>query len=499
MSHRRWSISSLATSLSVVVIAGCLGRSGVPANLAMQNVGSWRVGVVNDPDPAHVGENTITLVTRDSSGKAMRGSVEVVVTMPAMGSMSAMESRGKVKPAGAGVFRASYGLPMGGEWDVSVRLHPENGPPAEAQYRMSTSIKGLSLVGGTPAPGIVTAPRQSIGTTETATGAVPIDAARRQALGIRTEALQIRDLAPSLQVPGRAAYDEAHQSEISLKFGGWVRSLSARVTGQAVRRGQVLFTVYSPDLWSAQQEYLEALRATRASQGTAGLDASSSSIAQAARERLLLWDISPGDLASIERSGKPLQALPIRSPVAGIITEKSILQGSAFTAGQVLFRVAQLDPIWVIASVPQQEAAFVRSGMSAMVRDPYGSNGIRRGIVSFIYPSLDSMTRTAEVRVSVPNPGGRLQPGTFVGVQLVTTPVHRLAVPESAVLPTGERAVVFVDLGDGRLAPRDVDLGLRAGGYYEVRSGLKIGELVVTSGNFLVAAESKLRSAAQKW
>src|SRR5207237_4388560 len=142
------------------------GRSAAPANLPMQNIGSWQVGVGNDPDPPRVGENTITVVARDSSGRPMQGSVDVIVSMAAMGAMPRMESRGKVKAAGAGMFRASYGLAMGGEWDVVVRLHPRRGPPAEAHYRLSTSVQGLSLVGGTPAAGVSVPPLPPMGGTE---------------------------------------------------------------------------------------------------------------------------------------------------------------------------------------------------------------------------------------------------------------------------------------------------------------------------------------------
>jgi len=165
----------------------------------------------------------------------------------------------------------------------------------------------------------------------------------------------------------------------------------------------------------------------------------------------------------------------------------------------VLFRIAQLDPIWVIASVPEQDAPVVRQGMGATIRDPYRDTAVRHGFVSFVYPALDSMTRTADVRVTTRNADGRLRPGSFVAVELAATRQKRLAVPESAVLPTGERHVVFVDIGGGRLVPREVLLGARASGYYEVLGGLSEGEVVVTSGNFLVAAESKLRTPSQKW
>ena len=496
--RRRWT-TGLAAGVSGLLLWGCSG-GGVSANLPMQNVGPWSVGAGSVPDPPRVGDNTIVVVVRDASGKPMRGSVDVMVSMAAMGSMVRMESRGKVSASGPGVYRASYGIAMGGEWDVEIHLRPDSGPPAEARYRISTSIPGLSFVGGTPATVGGNAPTtQPNAAQESAPGIVSIDAARRHSLGIRTEAVQVRDLATTLRAPGRVAYDESRQAEISLKFGGWIRSLFARVTGQTVRRGEVLFTVYSPELWSAQQEFLEAQHAANAARSTPTLDSSSGSLAQASRERLMLWDISASEVDSIVRSDKPIESMPIRSPVSGVVTEKNIVEGSAFTPGQTLFRLAQLDPIWVIASVSQQDAPLVRTGMGALVRDPYGGTSARRGTVSFVYPSLDSLTRTLQVRVAVANPGGRLQPGTFVDVDLVTPQVRRLAVPESAVLPTGKRAVVFVDLGDGRLAPRDVELGLRAGGYYEVRTGLQAGEVVVTSGNFLVASESKLRSAAQKW
>lgn len=500
-SRNRWGWSAVAAAcIAAWAIAGCERGGALPANVKSHGVGAWQVGAANTPDPAKVGDNTITVVARDSSGTPMRGSIEVIVSMPQMGAMPYMESRGQVTPAGPGVFRATYGLAMAGDWDVAVRLRPESGPPAEAFYRLSTSMRGLAFASGTPPAGAASGSTPSVTTgMDTASGAVTIDAARRQSLGIRTGKVEVRALSGVLRVPGRVAYDETHQAEVSPRFGGWVRRLNANATGQPVRRGDILLLVYSPELWSAQQEYLEATRAAQEDQGKVSLGSTSAELARAARERLALWDLSSADIDAITKAGRPLEAFPIRSPVSGVVTEKNVVQGSPFQAGQVLFRIARLDPVWIIASIPQQDAGFVRSGMTATIRDPYQSAAERRGRVSFVYPSLDSMTRTAEVRIETRNPDGRLQPGTFVDVELVTASLQRLAVPESAVLPTGERHVVFVDLGDGRLAPREVQVGARAGGYYEVLAGLSAGEVVVTSGNFLVAAESKLRSAAQKW
>lgn len=487
-----------------LLVAGCGQKGGgAPAGATWQRVGPWKVASSNSPNPAHVGDNTITVAVQDSLGKPMHGSVELAVSMPAMGAMPYMESRAKVSPAGAGTFRANYGLSMNGEWDVTVRLLPESGSPVEAQYRLSTSIRGLSFVGGTPAAGGGSAPMPTgmamPAAGDSTAGAIMLEAARRQSLGIRTEAVQVRDLSTSIRVPGRVAYDESHQAEVTMKFNGYVRELAASVTGQPVRRGQVLFGVYSPELWSAQQEYLEATRAAQSDRSHPELKTSSDELAEASRMRLALWDLSAEDIAAIARAGKPRQSLPIRSPVSGVVTEKNVVAGSAFSAGQVLFRIARLDPIWVIASVQQADLGLLHTGMRALVRDPYSDGRARAGQVSFLFPSLDSTTRTGEIRVALPNPGGELQPGRFVDVELDTPPLRRLAVPASAVLPTGKRAVVFVDLGDGRLAPREVQLGRQAGEYYEVFGGLRAGEVVVTSGNFLVGAESKLRSAGQKW
>jgi len=269
-------------------------------------------------------------------------------------------------------------------------------------------------------------------------------------------------------------------------------------TERPVRAGEVLFTAYSPELWSAQQEYIEALRSQNDS-SMALHGQSESEMAAAARRRLQLWDITPAEIQQIAREGKPREAIPIVAPASGVVTEKNVVRGSAFTPGQVLYKIAPLDPAWVIASVYQVDLPLLKVGMPATLANPYLDERSRHGRVSFISPALQAETRTGQVRVEVPNPRGDLKPGMFVNVELAVALGRRLAVPESAVLPTGERRVVFVDLGDGRLAPREVQLGARAGDYFEVLSGLKPGEVVVTSGNFLVAAESKLKSATQKW
>ena len=218
--HRAWCASAVVT-LATVVLAGCMGGRAPVGNVPVQDVGAWQIGLANTPDPPRVGDNAMTVFARDSSGKPMRGSVDAVVSMPQMGTMPYMEIRGKSKPKGPGVFSVSYSLPMGGEWDVTVRLRPDKGPPAEARYRLSTSIRGLSFSGGTPAAGSGTASGGAPPVpADSGAGAVVIEAARRQSLGIRTDTVRVRDLSGTLRVPGRVAYDGAHEAEVSLKFQG---------------------------------------------------------------------------------------------------------------------------------------------------------------------------------------------------------------------------------------------------------------------------------------
>jgi membrane fusion protein, copper/silver efflux system len=483
---RRITLAVIAT----LAVAGCGARGHDASRVPMQTVGAYRVGVVTLPDPPRIGENAMTVTVRESGGAPVRDAgLEVVVSMPAMGAMPYMESRGEVHEAEPGVYRVAYGLAMNGEWDVALRLKPARGAPAQAAYRISTNIEGVAYASGGASATAATG-------GESLAGAISIDPARRQSLGIRVEPIAVRDLTTQIRAAGRVTYDETHASAVSLKYSGWVRAVSADFTGRPVHAGETLFQAYSPELFTAQQEYLEAVRAGYAS----GSDVSQSrELVQASRQRLLLWDVPVHEIDAITTAGKPSETLPVVAPSGGVIVEKNVVQGSPFTAGQVLYRIARTDPVWVVASVFQMDLPLVHVGAPARIRDPYDDRLARDGRVSFIAPDLAADSRTGSVRIDTPNPRGDLRPGMFVDVELDVPIGKRLAVPESAVLPTGERRLVFVDLGDGRLAPREVRLGARAGGYYEVLGGLAEGERVVVSGNFLVAAESRLRSAAGKW
>ncbi|HEX3113004.1 MAG TPA: efflux RND transporter periplasmic adaptor subunit [Candidatus Eisenbacteria bacterium] len=487
---KRWiARAGLLALLAVAALVGCSkkesGTNEVAAPAAAgtpRQIGPFQVSVANRPGRPVVGDNILRVAVRDSAGRPLRGAtLTALVSMPAMGAMPRMESRGDFRETKPGVYEATYGLPMQGDWDAALSIRASDGREVEAVYRISTNQSEVTFVEGTGAPGASSAAAD--------VDAVTIDPSRRQAIGIRTGPVTMQDLTVTIRAAGRITYDETRRAEISLKFSGWVRDIRVDYVGRQVRQGEILLTVYSPELLSAQQEYLEALN------GGAG----SSDLAAAARQRLSLWDIDPATLDAIAASGKAMEKLPILAPVSGVVVEKNVVAGSSFTAGQTLYKIAPIHPVWVIANVFQYELPLVRVGMAARILTPFPGEPSRMGRVSNVNPFLDPETRTGEVRAVAPNPRGDLKPGMFVDVVLERRLGRRLAIPESAVLYSGDRRVVFVDLGDGRLAPRDVRLGAKAGDQYEVVGGLHEGEIVVISGNFLVAAEARLRSATGQW
>ncbi|HYQ89268.1 MAG TPA: efflux RND transporter periplasmic adaptor subunit [Candidatus Binatia bacterium] len=500
---RHWNGTlALAAAFAAILVLGC-GHKDRPAPRAVgEAAGLYRLSVRNRPQTPIVGENKLEIAIRDTTGAPVEGAqVDALVSMQAMGAMPRMENRGRVVRTSAGLYEASYSLPMGGEWDVGIRIRGAGGS-AEASYRLSTSQPELSFMGGTPPAGGAGSPP-----AEDLSGVVRIDPARRQAVGVRTEAARLRDLSTTIRAAGRVTYDETRRAEVSPKFSGWVRDIHVDYTGKPVRAGEVLFTAYSPELVAAQQEYLTALGAAPDSGSAAehqhgeagGPPAGDRELAAAARERLLHWDIAPAQIDAIARAGKPIETLPILAPETGVVIEKNVVRGSAFTAGQTLYKIAPIHPVWVIASVYPYELPWVRIGMAATILSPFLHEASRAGRVSTIDPYLDPQARTAQVRVVVPNTNGDLKPDMFVDVLLSASRGKRLAIPQSAVLYAGDKRLVFVDLGDGRFAAREVTLGAKAGDDIEVVSGLEAGEVVVTSGNFLIASESRLKSAAQKW
>jgi Cu(I)/Ag(I) efflux system membrane fusion protein len=255
---------------------------------------------------------------------------------------------------------------------------------------------------------------------------------------------------------------------------------------------------YSPELFAAQREYQDALRARSRARGTS-VPERGTGLAAAAERRLRLWGLDSGEIHAIARRGAPQEYLPVRAPVSGYIVEKEIVAGSAIAMGQRVYRIAPLDPLWIDAEVYEAELAQVRVGMPADVTLTHLPGQRFAAKVAYIYPSLQADRRTARVRLVLANPEGALRPDMFATVVLRTPLGARLTVPESAVLRTGDRNFVFLDLGDGHLRPQQVETGIESDGRVEITAGLEAGQPVVVAGTFLVAGESRLRAALDSW
>jgi Cu(I)/Ag(I) efflux system membrane fusion protein len=324
-----------------------------------------------------------------------------------------------------------------------------------------------------------------------AAGLIRVDPARRDALGIRTTAAVRAPLALTIRAAGRVVVDETRLHDVTLKVSGYVSQLQLNATGQRVAKGDPLFALYSPELYAAEQDYLIARRSRDATHGDA--------LIQAAETRLRLWGLTDEQLRAIAESGQPIERVPFRSPAAGFVIEKSVVEGDAVAAGQRLFRIADLDPIWVEADLHEADLGRIARGAAAVVTLPALPGRRFDGTVAFVYPYLDPMARTGKVRVALGNPQRALKPDMFATVSFELALGDRLQIPSSAVIYTGPRRLVFVDLGDGRLRPQDVTIGARAGDTVEIVAGLAAGDRVVSAGGFLVAAESRIRSAGAFW
>jgi Cu(I)/Ag(I) efflux system membrane fusion protein len=329
-------------------------------------------------------------------------------------------------------------------------------------------------------------------------GIVTIDEPRRQLIGVRVAPVIEGPMRRTVRAVGRVAYDESSLTDVSLKVRGWVTKLYVRETGQHVARGQPLFALYSPELYNAEQDLLLA---TQAATG-AGLSQSGShpeGLGAAARQRLQLLGVTEEQIDQVVRKNAPSESITFGSPAAGFVIEKNVVEGASIDTGARLFRIASLDKVWVEADVYEQDLANIRVGQRAEVTLDYSPGRSYEANVAYVYPYLDTTARTDRARIELANPSLDLRPGMLATVELSADLGTALQVPASAVVYTGPRRLVFVDLGQGRLRPREVEVGAESGGMYEVRSGLQAGDVVATSGVFLIAAEARIRTAAKYW
>ena len=327
---------------------------------------------------------------------------------------------------------------------------------------------------------------------------VKIGVEKVQKLGVRTEAAALRELTRTVRAVSTVQADERHLHTVAPRFEGWIQRLYVNTTGQAVRKGDPLMDVYSPDPITAQQEYLIAWKGLQSvTEGGPEVQAGMQRLIEGALQRLRNWDISEAELKQLQQEGKARQYVTLRSSVSGVVLEKPSIQGKRFISGEVLYQIADLSSVWVLADVFEQDLALVRPGQTATIRvDAYPEKAFS-GKITFVYPTVAPETRTAKVRIELANGQGLLKPAMYARVEIVSSRGTQkvLAVPDSAVLDTGTRQLVLVDLGEGRFDSRAVKLGARADGYVEVLEGVRAGEAVVVSANFLIDSESNLKAA----
>lgn len=326
---------------------------------------------------------------------------------------------------------------------------------------------------------------------------VKISTEKVQKLGVRSEAAQLRTLDKIVRAAGRIEPDEGRVYAISPKFEGYVERLHVNVTGQPVAKGQPLFEVYSPELVSAQREYAIAAQGVDSLKDAGDIAQSGmKQLAESSLLRLKNWDIPESQIKALAKSGQTKRTLTFLSPVSGVITEKKALQGMRFMPGEELYQVADLSSVWVVADVFEQDIGQVQLGTMAKVRINAYPDKLFEGKVSYVYPTLNEMTRTVPVRVELPNPGLLLKPAMYAQMELpVATKGAVVTVPVSAVIDSGTRQIVLLQKGEGRFEPREVKVGARSDANIEIIDGVKEGEQVVVAANFLIDAESNLKAA----
>ena len=472
-------IESCSAVALAALFASCAQKLDTASAL---HVGDLLVQLQLDPDPPRAGENTLRLVVLDAQGKPVDGArLGFVYDMQAMGAMPEMKGGGDTKALGGGKYQIDYPLAMHGDWSLTVGIDAPGHPHAELRLRVAPPRKGYSVESGAGAEGGAAPQREGAART------LELSPERQQLIGVVYAKVLRRPLALTLRASGRVEVDETQISDVVLKYDGFVEKLFVNQTGQRVKAGDPLLSLYSPELLAAERDYLAALRSPGNPQ-----------LVRASEERLKLWNLSAAQRAALAKRGTAEPRVVIHSPATGTVLEKSVVAGSKAMAGSVMYRIGNLGRIWVIADLFESDAPYLRPGQSATMTLPFAGGEALAGTVQFVYPTVDEKTRSIRARLAFANARLALKPGMFAEVKIEVPLGTRLAVPDDALLASGEHRYAFVKRGPGALQAVEVKTGV-LGDFDEVLEGLSEGDEVATQATFLLGSEAQLRSALPRW
>ena len=329
-------------------------------------------------------------------------------------------------------------------------------------------------------------------------GAIRIAPERQQLIGVKFATVELAGDTRTVRTVGKVTFDETRVAHVHTRTDGWIEKVFVDFTGDTVKQGQPMLTIYSPEMLASQQELLLAARARDLMRNNPLASAAehSDSLFQAAKRRLELWQLSEDQIQQVLTTGEPIHSITVRAPASGFVTERKAFPNQRVTPDSDLYTITDLSRVWIVADVFESDITSIKLGDAASVIFPNGGAPTIRAKVNYIQPQVDPLTRTLKVRLDANNPGLRMKPDMFVNVEFGVVSTRQLVVPAEAVLDTGERQTVFVDLGDGYLEPRQVVVGTRSGDRVAITRGLSAGERVVSSGTFLVDSESQLKAAA---
>lgn len=507
----KYVLTAVLVTSALLVIEGCGKREGEARQLGNLNVSFWV-----EPDPPAVGENEFKVKLTDAGGQPVtNASVGIKYFMPAMAGMPAMGSELEAKHSAEGLYSVILNLSMGGTfpWDVTVTVKRKGEGTVSGQWRVTPGKKGTPFLstGGGASRGNMEMMDMDEGSSmemgeqdniivvkENMAPTFGITPYQQQLIGVKKDTVRIRKLKSTIKTVGHVARNENLVSSVNMRFGGWIENLHIKYVGQKVLKDEPLMSVYSPDLVEAQEEYLQLFGAGK-TVSFLTVESSEKSkwqrndLRRSAELKLRLLGMTDEQMTGFLKRKRPDLSVLIHSPRTGYVVEMNTMEGSHFKPGADLFIIADLSTVWIHAEIYEYEASLVKEGQEARIYLTYDSGTTYVGKVQYIYPSVDPDTRTVKLQIEFPNPQLKLKPGMYADVEIEIDAGEGITVPRSAVLTTGTRHLVFVDRGNGRFEPRDISIASRSTEYFLVSEGLKEGEVVVTSANFLIDSEAQMR------